>query len=101
MSDDDRFKSNPDRDSASGSDTLSLYYFKPCPYCFRVLRALKKLGVEFEKRDIHADPRYQADLIAARGRKTVPVLRINSSDGEERWLPESRDIVRYLKSTYG
>lgn len=85
----------------SDSDTLSLYYFKTCPYCFRVLRVLKKLGVKVEKRDIHADSRHQADLIAARGRKTVPVLRINSSDGEERWLPESRDIINYLKSTYG
>ena len=85
----------------SDSDSLSLYYFKTCPYCFRVSRVLKKLGVEVEKRDIHADPRHQADLMAALGRKTVPVLRINSSDGDERWLPESRDIISYLKSTYG
>jgi len=88
-------------DAESASDSLSLYYFKTCPYCFRVLRVLKKLGVEVEKRDIHADAQHQTDLIAARGRKTVPVLRIISSDGEERWLPESRDIISYLKSTYG
>jgi hypothetical protein len=30
----------------------------------------------------------------------APVLRITSPDGSERWMPESRDIVRYLEQTY-
>jgi glutaredoxin 2 len=29
------------------------------------------------------------------------VLRIIGADGEERWMPESADIVRYLQATYG
>ncbi len=32
--------------------------------------------------------------------ETVPVLRITSPDGEQRWLRESADIVRYLQQTY-
>ena len=50
-----------------------------------------------------ADPdwsEYYADeLIESRGRATVPVLRITSPNGEERWMPESPDIVRYLETT--
>jgi hypothetical protein len=28
------------------------------------------------------------------------VLRITSPEGEDRWMPESRDIVGYLQETY-
>ena len=46
-------------------------------------------------------PEFYADeLIEARGRATVPVLRITSPGGEERWMPESRDIVHYLEKTF-
>ena len=36
-------------------------------------------------------------LLAARGRATVPVLRIPTDDGFE-LLPESDDIVAYLRA---
>jgi len=29
------------------------------------------------------------------------VLRITTPDDEERWMPESADIVRYLQASYG
>ncbi len=38
------------------------------------------------------------DLFRETGRATVPVLRITSPDGEQRWMPASRDIVRYLET---
>ena len=44
---------------------------------------------------------YLQELSEAHGRRTVPVLRIFAADGEERWMPESADIVRYLDATYG
>ncbi len=53
-----------------------------------------------ELRDIFQDSQHRDDLVKARGRATVPVLRIESPDGEDRWMPESRDIVRYLQETY-
>jgi hypothetical protein len=37
----------------------------------------------------------------ARGRTTIPVLRITTADGEDRWMQETADIVRYLQATYG
>lgn len=63
--------------------------------------AIDRLGVDVELRDIFESPEYRDELIKARGRATVPVLRITSPDGEERWMPESRDIVRYLETTFG
>ena len=52
-------------------------------------------------RDILLDEGYRDDLIAERGRATVPVLRITSPDGSERWMPESADIIAYLEELYG
>ena len=82
-------------------DELALYYDPGCPFCAIVIKAIERLGVDVELRDIFADPKYRDELVAARGRATVPVLRITSPDDEQRWMPESRDIVRYLETTYG
>ncbi len=82
-------------------DTLALYHFDGCPFCAIARSAVKRVGVDVELRDIFENPEYHKELIEARGRATVPVLRITSSDGEERWMPESSDIVSYLEKTYG
>jgi glutaredoxin len=85
---------------APGEDKLALYYFDGCPFCALVRRAIERLGVDVELRDTRANPDYRDELIRARGRATVPVLRITSSAGEERWMPESRDIISYLEKNY-
>jgi len=77
--------------------SLALYHFDSCPYCQRVRRAAARAGVELTLRSIHEDPRHRDDLVAARGRATVPVLRIERADGTVSWMPESRDIVRFLE----
>ncbi len=82
-------------------DKLALYHFEGCPYCTRARAAINRLGVEVELRDIFSDSKHRDDLVQAQGRATVPVLRISSPNGEERWMPESADIVRYLEATYG
>ena len=63
-----------------------------------VRSAIDRLGLDVEQRDILEDPGYRDQLIEARGRATVPVLLITSPEGEERWMPESQDIVRYLET---
>ena len=82
-------------------DALALYYYDGCPFCNFVRSVSEQLGVNLELRNILDDPQHREDLVAARGRATVPVLHITSPDGDERWMPESRDIVRYLEKTYG
>lgn len=79
---------------------LTLYHFRGCPYCAKVQRALAALGLDIEQRDVRFDPEAQAALLEARGRGTVPVLRVEEEDSD-RWMPESDDIVRYLFERYG
>ncbi len=82
------------------SEKFALYHYVGCPFCTITRSAIDRLGIDVELRDIFQDPQHRRDLIAARGRATVPVLRITSPDGEDRWVPESRDIVQYLRSTF-
>ena len=86
---------------APAEDKLALYHFNGCPFCSMVRSAIDQLGIDVELRDIFQDSQHRDDLVKVRGRATVPVLRISSPDGEERWMPESRDIVTYLQETYG
>lgn len=86
---------------APDTDRLSLYYMPSCPFCQRVLRAMDRMGLDIELRDINEEPGYRDELIEARGRATVPVLRIDGEDGHTRWMPESLDIIDYLERTYG
>jgi len=86
---------------APAEERLALYHFPGCGFCRRVRAAIEPLGLDVELRDIHAEPAHWKALTAARGRATVPVLKIRSRDGRERWMPESADIIRYLQKTYG
>ncbi len=82
-------------------DKLALYHSNGCPFCHIVRSSIDRLGIDVELREIFENPQHRDDLVAARGRATVPVLRITSPNGDERWMPESRDIVRYLETTVG
>jgi len=84
-----------------GRDKLALYYFPSCPFCAIAREPIERLGIEVELRDIYQDRKFLEELLAARGRATVPVLRITTADGEDHWMPESHDIVRYIEKTYG
>lgn len=74
---------------------LTLYVTPYCGFCHYVLSAIQQLGLEVAIRNVAADHAALEDLYNARGRTTVPVLRITSPEGEQ-WLPESREIVKYL-----
>lgn len=85
---------------ADAQESLSLYHFEGCPYCVMVRRVIDALGAPVELRDINLVDEHWQDLVDARGRATVPVLRC--TDGEvDRWMPESRDIIQYLKRRFG
>lgn len=82
------------------TEDLSLYLYDGCPFCERVRSAVRDLDLEIEERNILRDAQHARDLVEARGRRTVPVLRI-SKDGGDEWMPESADIVHYLYERYG
>ena len=75
---------------------LALYVTPMCGYCHYVMSIIQQLGLDVEIHNIMADRNSLEALYTARGRTTVPVLRI-TGNSEDRWLPESRDIVEYLQ----
>ena len=84
------------------SDWTEFYAREMVEHCAPSLTpATDTLDVDVEPRNILIDPQHRSDLVDARGRATVPVLRITSPDGDDRWMPESRDIMAYLQKTYG
>lgn len=89
----------PSEDPAS--DKLALYTSPSCAFCWRVSEVINRLGLEVEMRNVFKDQATREELLKARGRMTVPVLRIQSPEGEVRWMPESIDIIHYLEHTYG
>jgi len=88
------------RSESPADDALALYYMDGCPFCNLVRAVIDELEVDVELRNIFQEPQHRADLVEARGRATVPVLRITSPNGDDRWMPESRDISSYLRKTY-
>jgi glutathione S-transferase len=90
----------PAASTAAGTEllALSLYHRPSCSYCVQVRMTAERLGIALELRDVRQEPRWREELLAACGRATVPVLRIDHADGTTRWLPESLDIIRYLKA---
>jgi glutathione S-transferase len=81
-------------------DNIQLYYFNTCPFCIKVLLAIKMMGLEFEHKNIHASEIYKNELIEGGGKKQVPCLRIEENDSV-RWLYESSDIIDYLQQRKG
>ncbi len=77
---------------------LSLYYYDQCSFCQRVLRVIDELGVEVELRNVLTTPGHREELIGARGRGTVPVLKTDFADGRSEWMGESADIVEHLNT---
>lgn len=75
------------------SHDLVLYYRPTCPFCVRVLKRMKDLGIEgaITLKNISDDEEAEATLISVGGKCQVPCLFI---DGEP--LYESGDIVAWL-----
>lgn len=72
---------------------LDLYYYDSCPYCQKVLRAMRKLGIENEiqLKNILVSNEAARTLVAVGGKRQVPCLFI---DGVPMY--ESDDIVAWL-----
>lgn len=89
------------RQQATDTRGLALYYFPACPFCVVVLDVLEQLDVTIELRNIFADPQWRQELIEGGGRKTVPCLRIEDEAMNVTWMYESRQIIHYLQDRFG
>jgi glutaredoxin len=90
-------RSEPEQAKAqSAMQGLSLYQFFACPFCTKVRRAIHKLNVDVDARDINKNSDYRQQLETGGGRVKTPCLRIEEN-GEVRWLYESNPIISFLE----
>jgi glutaredoxin len=80
----------------SAMQGLSLYQFFACPFCTKTRRAIHKLNVNIEARDINKNSDYRQQLEDGGGRVKVPCLRIEEN-GAVRWMYESNQIISFLE----
>ncbi len=83
----------------SATKLLSLYQLPSCPFCVKVRRAIKREGLNIALRNINDNHEFNQQLIREGGKRKVPCLRIENTNGEVKWLYESNDIIAHL-STY-
>jgi len=76
---------------------LSLYQLPACPFCVKTRRAIKRLGLNIELRNINQNEKYREELIKEGGKRTVPCLKITQEDQSIIWMYESSDIIAYLE----
>lgn len=77
---------------------LALYQFHTCPFCVKVRRAIHRLNIKVELCDAKKEDVAQ-ELIKGGGKRKVPCLRIREKD-QDRWMYESKDIIRYLDQSF-
>ena len=75
----------------------ALYQFAACPFCVKVRRGFKRLGVKVEIRNADEGTFFREELVSGGGELQVPCLRITESNGNVRWLYESSDILAYTE----
>ncbi len=85
-----------DRETAG----LVLYQFEACPFCVKVRRGMKRLGLKIETRDAKRCQQAREELLQGGGKVKVPCLRIAKENGEVRWMYESSDIISYLEQRF-
>jgi glutathione S-transferase len=78
------------------TETYQLFKTDSCGFCFRVRNFLQHNNIEILLRDINQEQEALRELLSGGGRSMVPCLRIESEEGEVKWMYESMDIMGYL-----
>ena len=79
---------------------LALYQLNACPFCIKTRRAMHKLNINLEIRDINKDKTIRDELKTGGGKVQVPCLRIERNN-KTQWMYESNDIIQYLQEQVG
>lgn len=79
---------------------MALYEFEACPFCIKVRRAIKKMNLSIELRNVQKVEKFHDELLKEGGIYQVPCLRIEKDDGSIQWLYESSDIIDYLQRRF-
>lgn len=81
---------------------FTLYQFEACPFCVKVRREIKRLGLKIEIKDILKSKTFEEELIQGGGERQVPCLRVVEAGKEKesiRWIYESDEINQFLNQT--
>jgi len=79
---------------------LTLYQFQTCPFCIKVKRNNKRLSLKIETRDAQHNQTYREELLQGGGEIKVPCLRIVDDKGNDSWMYESDEIMKYLQDRF-
>ena len=78
----------------------TLYQLYACPFCIKTRRALHRLNLPMEIRDVRHGSPYRQELEQGGGRIQVPCLHMRD-EGNDVWMYESNDIIHYLEQKFG
>lgn len=80
-------------------DSYSLYQHFSCPFCIKTRRALHKLNLPIETKNVSTGSPYRQELLEKGGKIQVPCLRIEEN-GKDIWMYESSEIIGYLNKQF-
>lgn len=79
---------------------MYLYQLYACPFCIKTRRAMRRLNLPVETRNVHLGSPYRAQLEQGGGKIQVPCLFMQE-DGQDVWMYESSDIIEFLEQRFG
>jgi len=92
------FSGRAARASHAPARPLDLWSFELSPYCRRVREVMTELELPYVLHNVGRNSPRRPAFVARTGKMMVPYLEDPNTDTK---LFESRDIVRYLETTYG
>ena len=81
------------------TSSLKIYEMLACPFCVKVRREVKRLGLNIARVDVKRQADEMATLINQGGKFQVPCLRIEQRQ-QITWLYESEDIIKFLRENF-
>ena len=78
------------------TSNLSIYEMLACPFCVKVRREIKRLGLNIDRYDVKQSSQAMEQLINGGGKFQVPCLKIELGN-KVQWMYESDDIIKYLR----
>ena len=79
---------------------MYLYQLYACPFCIKTRRAMRRLNLPIETRNVSLGSPHRAELEQGGGMLQVPCLFLQQ-DGKDVWMYESSDIIAYLEGRFG
>lgn len=79
---------------------LTLYQYKACPFCVKVRRSMKRQSLNINTLDAKRCETARQELLSGGGKLKVPCLKIAYSCGQEKWMYDSKEIIRYLEDRF-